>query len=75
MKIFGDNFKNAAPKIDKCPTGKHKKESCSLIEYLENHPMANFFAGNPLIVSILAPLAATRSMKEIFVFLQDKKSE
>ena len=44
-----------------------------MIKYLSEHPIADYFAGNPLVISIIACLTVKFSLKEIFEFLQNKK--
>lgn len=43
-----------------------------MIKYLENHPIFDYFAGIPFVISMVAPMSVQRSLKEIFAYLVEK---
>jgi hypothetical protein len=43
-----------------------------VINYLKEHPIFEFLAGIPLVISIVAPLSVMKSIGEIFLYLADK---
>jgi len=46
-------------------------ENC-IKNYLTAHPIFEFFAGIPLVISIVAPLSVFKSLSEIFLYLAEK---
>jgi len=54
-----------------CPM-KHKHSDICTIKYLNAHPLFDFLAGNPLVISIMAPLCVEKSLKEMFLYLAEK---
>jgi len=43
-----------------------------IVNYLSKHPIFDFFAGIPLVISIVAPLSVFKSLSEIFQYLAAK---
>jgi hypothetical protein len=50
---------------------QHSLNDC-IKTYLRDHPIFEFFAGIPLVISIVAPLSVFKSLSEIFLYLADK---
>jgi len=51
---------------------KHNHSNQCIMSYLSKHPIFEFFAGVPLVISIVAPLSVMKSLSEIFVYMYDK---
>jgi hypothetical protein len=49
-------------------------ESC-IQTYLTKHPIFEFFAGIPLVISIVAPLSVFKTLSEIFLYMADKNND
>lgn len=53
-------------------TAKHPHNDVCITNYLQKHPIFEFFAGIPLVISIVAPLSVFKSLSEIFLYLAEK---
>ena len=51
---------------------KHAHSNLCIVNYLSKHPIFDFFAGIPLVISIVAPLSVFKSLSEIFEYLAAK---
>lgn len=52
---------------------KHNHVNACVTKYLAQHPIFDYFAGIPLVISIVAPLSVYKSLSEIFIYLADKR--
>ena len=64
---------NLPPLCKKCRPPKQHTDAC-IIAYLEKHPIVDYFAGIPLVISMVAPFAVYKSLTDIFHYLADKDS-
>lgn len=51
---------------------RHTHSNQCITNYLQKHPIFEFFAGVPLVISIVAPLSVFKSLSEIFLYLAEK---
>jgi hypothetical protein len=51
---------------------RHNHGDNCIKDYLAKHPIFEFFAGIPLVISIVAPLSVFKSLSEIFIYLAEK---
>ena len=51
---------------------RHTHSNLCIVNYLSKHPIFDFFAGIPLVISIVAPLSVFKSLSEIFQYLAAK---
>ena len=68
IKKYGEG----SPFVPPLCTGRHAHSTLCITSYLAKHPIFEFLAGIPLVISILAPLSVCKSLSEIFLYLAEK---
>ena len=70
VEKYGNN--NDGYKLPALCKQRHTHSNLCIVNYLSKHPIFDFFAGIPLVISIVAPLSVFKSLSEIFQYLAAK---
>jgi hypothetical protein len=71
VATYGDDPEVTA-KLPALCKQRHTHSNLCIVNYLSKHPIFDFFAGIPLVISIVAPLSVFKSLSEIFQYLAAK---